>query len=381
MRVSWKRVAVLALALMLAFGSAAAAFGDAADDEAGKAVKALRAKGVVSGDGKSFAGDRAMTLAEGLVMITKGLKLKAKTDGKGNPAGTGDDGGRFDNVKEGAWYAGAFRAAARAGLDVPRDADPGQTVSREYFLHLLAQALQATGDYPFQMKYFIMADGEDITPAYEDSIQLMLNGGFVRLDDDGRLRPRDAVTRRDAAVWLHAVMKFVERHAEDRLPDDGRKDGARDRGRGQFPWRWTGCEAPGNSGEGKPAETGKPAEPGKNGKSIGQKDGSAERGKGAPWRKPCGMSGDDGTVKEDVTYTVERIHDEVAKVTLSRGEKPNSGYGIEIAAIVFPGDGTAVIHYRLRNPDPDRMYLQVITHPTATAFVPADCKVVLKQVD
>lgn len=66
----------------------------------------------------------------------------------------------------------------------------------------------------------------------------------------------------------------------------------------------------------------------------------------------------------------------VNKVTLSRGDKPNSGYGIEINAIKFNEDGLAVITYTMLEPKPDLMYAQVITEAKTVTYISSKYKVV-----
>jgi hypothetical protein len=351
MRFPWKRVVMLALVLQLAFMSVSLAFEDVDGDGFGDVILELKAKGVVHGDGKSFGGDRVLTLAEGLAMMARGLKLSSAADENVEMQPIGE---RFDRVEDGAWYADAFRAAAQAGLDVPRDADPAEELTRERYLHLLLQALQATGDYPFTKRLFFVADADDMNPDYAYSIQLMLNGGFVQLDEGERLHPKKPVTRRDAAVMLRAVMDFAERHGK--------------------------VGGPGAVTHGCPA--GGPADGTTAGESVDGTFGESVDGTAGETVDGATDAIDDGpALKDEVTCTVEPVNDEVVKVILSRGEKPNSGYRIEIAAIVFPGDEKAEIQYRLLDPEPGRMYLQVITYPTAAAFVPAGHEVVLKQVN
>jgi hypothetical protein len=79
---------------------------------------------------------------------------------------------------------------------------------------------------------------------------------------------------------------------------------------------------------------------------------------------------------EEVAVSVEKVSNEVNKVTLSRGEKPNAGYGIEIKSIRFEQNGQAVVTYTLSDPKPDMMYAQVITTPKAETFVSSKYKVV-----
>lgn len=74
---------------------------------------------------------------------------------------------------------------------------------------------------------------------------------------------------------------------------------------------------------------------------------------------------------DEVAITVEKVSDAVNKVVLSRGEKPNAGYVIKINSIRFEADNKAVISYTLIEPDPDKMYAQVITEAKAETFVSA----------
>jgi hypothetical protein len=82
---------------------------------------------------------------------------------------------------------------------------------------------------------------------------------------------------------------------------------------------------------------------------------------------------------DDVTMYRESVADGVDKITLSWGEKPNSGYGLQIEKIHFK-DRTATIYYRKIYPDPDRMYLQVITEPKAVTYIASDYDVRIQSV-
>ncbi|NRF93018.1 S-layer homology domain-containing protein [Paenibacillus frigoriresistens] len=79
---------------------------------------------------------------------------------------------------------------------------------------------------------------------------------------------------------------------------------------------------------------------------------------------------------EEVTVKVEKVNEDVNKVTLSRGDMPNPGYGIEINAIQFKQNGQAVIAYTLLEPKPDMMYAQVITEAKTVTYVSSNYKVV-----
>lgn len=322
----WIRSLLLVLALLLACGSASLAFDDVDADEAGVAIMTLKDKGIVRGDGQTFGGERTLTWAEGIAMIVRGMGLTAEGEAGTAPPVTD----RLPNVAADGWHAEAFRAALDNGLDVPRDVEPGRAMNREQFLYMLNRALAQTGDYPFTMKLFLLADETDVNPAYGDAIQVMLNGGFAKLDEEGRLHPKQAITRREAAVTLHAVLDFKAFHDEM----EGRDETGEESGHA--------ASLP-------------------EGVHMDERAGGLDAG-------------------DDVTMTVDDVNGEVVKVTLSRGEKPNSGYGIAITSVVFR-DGTAEIQYRLSDPEPDRMYLQVITTPVAVTYVSAGYDVVLKRVE
>lgn len=79
---------------------------------------------------------------------------------------------------------------------------------------------------------------------------------------------------------------------------------------------------------------------------------------------------------EDVSVKVEKVTDDVNKVTLSRGQKPNAGYSISIQNVRFDQNGQAVISYTLQDPKPDTMYADVITEAKAVTYVSSAYKAV-----
>jgi hypothetical protein len=72
---------------------------------------------------------------------------------------------------------------------------------------------------------------------------------------------------------------------------------------------------------------------------------------------------------ENVTLTTVSVSADVNKIVLSRGSKPNSGYGITILGVDFTSEDQAVIRYSLQNPEPGHMYAQVITEPKAEIYI------------
>lgn len=78
----------------------------------------------------------------------------------------------------------------------------------------------------------------------------------------------------------------------------------------------------------------------------------------------------------DIAVSTEPVNADVNKITLSWGEKPNSGYSLSIEEIRFTADQKAEIHYRLNYPEQDKFYLEVITTPTASTYISSAYKVV-----
>ncbi|MEC0227172.1 S-layer homology domain-containing protein [Paenibacillus alba] len=77
---------------------------------------------------------------------------------------------------------------------------------------------------------------------------------------------------------------------------------------------------------------------------------------------------------EEISVKIDKVNDDVNKITLSRGDKPNPGYTIEITGIQFKDDGQAVITYTLHDPKPDMMYAEVITEAKAETYVSSKFK-------
>ncbi|WP_127586316.1 S-layer homology domain-containing protein [Paenibacillus koleovorans] len=83
---------------------------------------------------------------------------------------------------------------------------------------------------------------------------------------------------------------------------------------------------------------------------------------------------------ENVTFQVEKVNENVNKVTISRGEKPTAGYKIAIDSIQFTVDGQALIRYKLTDPAADEMAAQVITTPTDVTYISSKYEVKLEAV-
>lgn len=85
-------------------------------------------------------------------------------------------------------------------------------------------------------------------------------------------------------------------------------------------------------------------------------------------------------VYDKAVVSVVKAADGVNKVSLTVDNLPNPGYGLFIEKIEFGTDKTAVIHYSVTQPDPDKMYPQVISKATVVTYLPDDYKAVAKDV-
>lgn len=80
---------------------------------------------------------------------------------------------------------------------------------------------------------------------------------------------------------------------------------------------------------------------------------------------------------EDITIKIEKETKDVNKVTITWGERPNSGYGITIKSIEFKNK-EAIISYELHYPEPNMDYLTVISYPKAATYISSQYTPVLK---
>ncbi|WP_438349519.1 S-layer homology domain-containing protein [Paenibacillus sp. FA6] len=76
------------------------------------------------------------------------------------------------------------------------------------------------------------------------------------------------------------------------------------------------------------------------------------------------------------SISIEKVTQDVNKVSLTVHDLPNPGYSASIERIEFGPDLTATVYYVINNPDPDLMYTQVISKSTAVTYLSAKYKAV-----
>ncbi|XEC96913.1 protease complex subunit PrcB family protein [Paenibacillus tarimensis] len=77
----------------------------------------------------------------------------------------------------------------------------------------------------------------------------------------------------------------------------------------------------------------------------------------------------------DVKLESTKVNDDVLEVTVS-AQAPHPGYGIQVTSIMFEGK-RAIIYVDAVQPDPDKMYAQVITEVKATTYIGSEYEAVL----
>lgn len=195
------------LAASLSFGASAFAFTDLKGNAAETKINTLHNAGVINGiTSDLFAPNAKVTNAQAVQFLVKGLALapKAGTDSSAKASQL------FDNVKDNAWYASSFALAKQSGLTLAKDINPNAPMTRAEFAHLLTQALQSKGNFPVTKMFFMIEDGDKLTPEVNYSLQVLLNTKVLTLDN-GKFRPSDAITRAEAAVMIHDAAEFADR--------------------------------------------------------------------------------------------------------------------------------------------------------------------------
>ncbi|UUZ93542.1 S-layer homology domain-containing protein [Paenibacillus sp. P25] len=286
-----KKAAALTLSAVLMSGltfGTAFAFTDVEDGQL-EAVSALQARGVVSGiDQDHFAPNEKISFAESVQMMVKALDLnldliKFKSQPKAS--------GIYTHIADDAWYADAFVIAYYNGVEIPKDVNPGATITREQFANLLVSALEKKGNFPMIKLISDVKDEDQITPEYQGRVLRPLHYKIAQKDSSGAFNPKSVLTRGEAATWVYNAANVLVAHSQ----------------------------------------------------------------------KPP-------VANDEMTFAVEKVNDEVNKVTLSRSEKSSAGYGIEINSIQFR-DGQALISYSVSDPRPDQMNAAVITVPKAVTYI------------
>lgn len=205
-----RSILIMALVAMMLFtlGQTVWAFKDVKNDANEQKISELKKLGILSGDkNDKFNPQSKLTYAAGVSLIVKGLKLNIDNIRFIKEPKASD---YFPNLQDNAWYSQAFIIASLNGLEIPKTVKASDIMTREQFAHHLFKAMLTKGDYAFIEIFMQLEDEADINKDYMDSIQKLLISKIITLDSSNKFYPKKAITRSEAAGWLHDAIKFVK---------------------------------------------------------------------------------------------------------------------------------------------------------------------------
>ncbi|RCX17089.1 S-layer family protein [Fontibacillus phaseoli] len=83
--------------------------------------------------------------------------------------------------------------------------------------------------------------------------------------------------------------------------------------------------------------------------------------------------------QQNVSFTIEKVNDQINKVVLTRYEQPHPGYGIRVAKVEFTKENKAIVYYELLSPEAGKFYPQVITDSKTETYVSSNYTVEIAQ--
>jgi len=204
----WLASTVTAAILLGSVSSSALAFDDLNGVAGADKIERLQARGIVTGvDKDTFAPHEKMTAQQAIPLIVKSLDLSLAAFTFIKQPLASD---YFTKIPDDAWYADAFVIAQVNGLPIDKDINPNEPVSREQFVQWLMSAIATKGDYAFIEIYMMLEDEKQVSEGYMDAVQKALIAGIAELDADQKFRPKEPITRAEAAVMAHHAIDFVE---------------------------------------------------------------------------------------------------------------------------------------------------------------------------
>lgn len=198
----------VAALLIFSLGQTVWAFSDTKGDSNEKKIEALQKQGIIKGDNNGkFNAKGKLTYAAGISMIVKAFDLNIDHIRFVKAPKVTD---HFKNLKDDAWYSQAFINAQYNGIDIPVAVKADDEMTREQFAHHLFKAITKKGDFAFIELFLLINDEADVNSDYMDSVQKILISKIASLDAKNNFYPTAAITRGDAAAWLHDGIQFVK---------------------------------------------------------------------------------------------------------------------------------------------------------------------------
>lgn len=177
------------------------------DDEA--AIIRLYEEGIIKGIGnRTYLPKGGLTNAQAIQVLVNFFDLNLDTI-RFIKAPLATD--YFLHADNEAWYSEALIIGGVQGLGAASDLRPNEAMTRETFVNLLVNKMEATYDFP-KIKLIPQAirDESLMDPDKSGSVQRALAYGVLSLDGDNGFRPTEAITRGEAAVILVAALDYLK---------------------------------------------------------------------------------------------------------------------------------------------------------------------------
>ena len=204
------RLVSILLAVVMVFGlfavtvNAEAAFSDIEGHWAEEIINEWASYKVVNGypDG-TFKPDNYITRAEFAQVIKNLLKLEKKADKD------------FTDVAKDAWYYDAVMCVAKAEImkgDGNGTFRPDDYITREEALLAYARLVIGVGEDELSDDLSMFADGSEVSAWAKDRISALVREGIILGMPDGKLHPKDNITRAELLAMLKQTQKADHNH-------------------------------------------------------------------------------------------------------------------------------------------------------------------------
>lgn len=171
------------------------------------AILYLAEKGIIAGRGnRAFSPMDTVTRAEFVRMVVAAYGFTADDDGK-----------RFSDVGDTAWYAEAIRIAAACGIVSGVSEDrfaPDELVTREQGAVIIANAMKYAGDELSEGEKTLFSDDENISGWAKENVYLLQENGIVSGREGNLFAPKDSMTRAEAARMIYGLFADAAEQGE-----------------------------------------------------------------------------------------------------------------------------------------------------------------------
>lgn len=217
MRMQRKLIAIsAAVAVFLSFAgqsfAAAVPFTDLNQVVGKDKIAILQSEGYLHGVGSDqFKPYTELTAAEGIQLLVNALGLNID-ELRFVKAPLATD--YYPKADNNAWYANALIIAAYRQVDVKADLDPQSVWTREEFTYQLMHTMETNIALPMvKIAPKDISDEKEISGDRIGAIQRALALRIAALDESGKFRPQEPMTRADAAVMIYNAIQYIEDHA------------------------------------------------------------------------------------------------------------------------------------------------------------------------